>query len=577
LEQISRLVDQAAQSAKPRDPSDAGIPLIQGLKMTQDLIDRVQLSQLSPAEKVELLTNLQTKKAQFERAANLALGILLEASVDPPETPQTGFFRLEQTFQTAVPGQTFTVTARFYDRGTKDVEAQEIALDLPSGFKSEVVKRDLKPLHSGDMASVQFRVTVPDDASYTAPYWGRKNPYKEAIDTVANPAYATLPLPPWPFHAHAVYKAAEGQGSANTVVMAKYIDPILGQGQHELTVAPALSVEFGNPSQAIRANSEESFPVTVKVRSQLTGPADATVRMVLPQSWSAEPQSRAVHFDHEADVSEAQFSIHPKMDGETHYSVRAVADSQGKEFTQGFDVVSRSDLDTFYYYYPAALDVSAVNVKVPPHLRVGYIMGAGDEIPATLKQLGIDVEVIPPAALPITDLSQFHTVVVGIRGYDVSTDIRTQSAKLLNYASNGGTLVVQYNQSFSTFNSGHYTPYPATMANRRVTVEEAPVDILDPQNPLLNYPNKIDQHDFENWVQERGLYFMSEWDEHFHPLLSTHDPGEEPLKGGLLIAQYGKGTYIYTGYAFFRQLPAGVPGAIRLFMNLLSAGKTVSH
>jgi hypothetical protein len=298
--------------------------------------------------------------------------------------------------------------------------------------------------------------------------------------------------------------------------------------------------------------------------------------MALPQGWSAEPQSRAIHFEHEADIAVAQFSIRPKMDGETHYSVQAVADSQGKEFTQGFDVVARSDLDTFYYYYPAALDVSAVNVKVPPHLRVGYIMGAGDEIPATLKQLGIDVEAIPPAALPITDLSQFHTVVVGIRGYDVSTDIRTQNAKLLDYVSKGGTLVVQYNQSFSTFNSGHYTPYPATMANRRVTVEESPVDILDPQSPILNYPNKIEQHDFQNWVQERGLYFMSDWDEHFHSLLSTHDPGDEPLKGGLLVAQYGKGTYIYTGYAFFRQLPAGVPGAIRLFVNLLSAGRASS-
>ena len=573
LEQLGKLIDEAVQKANPRDPSAAGIPLVEGLKITRDLIDKAQQSQLSDAEKLELLTNLRTKESQFERAANLALGVLLEASVDPPEGSQSGFFRLEQTFQTAAPGQTFTLTARLYDRGTLDVEPQDIELDLPAGFKSESVKRDLKTLHSGDMASVQFRVTVPENAQYTKPFWGRKNPYREAIDTISDPKYATLALPPWPLLVQAVYQTPQGQGSAHSAVMAKYIDPVSGQGQHELAVAPAVSVEFSNPSQAIRANSSESFPVFVKLRSQLTTPADATVHISLPQGWSVDPQSRAVHLEHEGDVSEAQFSIRPRSDGETHYDLRAVADSAGKQFGEGFDVVSRSDLDTFYYYYPAALDVSAVNVNVPPHLRVGYIMGAGDEIPATLKQLGIDVETIAPTALAITDLSHFHTVVVGIRGYDVSTDIRNQNAKLLNYVSHGGTLVVQYNQSFSTFNAGHYTPYPATVANQRVTVEEAPVDILDPQNPILNYPNKIGQHDFDNWVQERGLYFMSDWDKQFVPLLATHDPGDQPLKGGLLVAHYGKGIYIYTGYAFFRQLPAGVPGAIRLFVNILSAGQ----
>jgi LmbE family N-acetylglucosaminyl deacetylase len=571
LEQLARLVEQAEQNAKPRDPSDAGAPLIEGLKLTSDLIKQVQQSQLTSAEKLDLLTNLQTKQAQFERAANLALGVLVEASVDS-ETPQTGFFRLEQTFQTAVPGQTFTLTARFYDRGTKDVEPEEIALDMPAGFKSEIAKRDLKPLHSGDMASVQFRVTVPEDAQCTKPYWGRKNPYKEATDTINHPAYATLALPPWPFQAYAVYRTVEGSGSAHAVVMAKYIDPVSGQGQRELAVAPAISLEFGSPSQAIRTDSTKPFQVSLNVRSQLTAPADASLHIELPQGWSVDPPSQTVHFQHEADVASVQFSITPKLDGETHYDLNAVADYQGKHFNQGFDVVSRADLDTFYYYHPATLDVSAVHIKMPPNLRVGYIMGAGDEIPATLKQLGLDIEAITPAALSFTDLSRYRAIVVGIRAYDVSTDLRANNAKLLDFVSRGGTLVVQYNQSYGAFNSGHYTPYPATLANQRVTVEEAPVEILDPQSPILNYPNKITAHDFDGWVQERGLYFMGEWDSHFHPLLESHDPGEQPLKGGLLVAQYGKGTYVYTGYAFFRQLPAGVPGAMRLFVNLLSAG-----
>jgi hypothetical protein len=199
-------------------------------------------------------------------------------------------------------------------------------------------------------------------------------------------------------------------------------------------------------------------------------------------------------------------------------------------------------------------------------------MGAGDEIPAALKQLGIDVQVIYPSNLASTDLSRFHTIVMGIRAYDVSTDVRVNNPRLLDFVRQGGTLVLQYNSSTGAFNEGHYTPYPVTASNARVSVEEAPVEILDPQNPILNYPNKITGHDFDGWVQERGLYFMSNWDDHFHPLLVSNDPGERPQRGGLLVALYGKGTYIYSGYAFFRQLPAGVPGAIRLFVNLLSAG-----
>jgi len=576
LQSLQDLVNEAADKAKPRDPSDAGAPLIKGLKLTRDLIKQVDQSSLTPAEKLELLTNLKTKETQFERAANLALGVLLDLSVDPPEASQGGFIRLEQTFQTAVPAQTFTLTARLYSRGTADVEPEQIMLDVPDGFTSEIVKRDLKPLHSGDMASVQFRITIPQDAQPTKPYWGRSNAYTETVDKFSNPAYSTFALPPWPVQAHAVYNVAAGEGVARAIAMAKYIDPIAGQGQHELAIAPALSLEFSNTSQIVKADAGEPFHVFVRVRSQLTTPANGSLHLDVPAGWSLNPDNRPVHLEHEGDVAELEFAVSPKANGEKHYDLKAVADYLGKQLREGFHVVTRPDLDTFYYYRPASLDVSAIRVNVPPGLRVGYIMGAGDEIPATLKQLGINVEVIAPSDLKRIDLSRFHTLVTGIRAYDVSTDIRVQNGKLLDFVNGGGTLILQYNSSTGAFNAGRYTPYPATDSNRRITVEEAPVEILEPQNPILNYPNKISMHDFDGWVQERGLYFMSDWDSHFHPLLESHDPGEQPLKGGLLVAQYGKGTYIYSGYAFFRQLPAGVPGAVRLFVNLLSAG-SASH
>jgi hypothetical protein len=182
------------------------------------------------------------------------------------------------------------------------------------------------------------------------------------------------------------------------------------------------------------------------------------------------------------------------------------------------------------------------------------------------------VTLIPVEKLASEDLSQYQTIVLGIRAYDTQKDLAANNKKLLDFVSNGGTLLAQYNTGVADFNKGDFTPYPAQLSRARVSVEEAPVEILAPDDNVFHYPNQITEHDFDGWVQERGLYFMDQWDSHFKPLLASNDPGESPQKGGLLRASYGKGTYIYTGYAFFRQLPAGVPGAIRLYVNLLSAG-----
>jgi len=235
--------------------------------------------------------------------------------------------------------------------------------------------------------------------------------------------------------------------------------------------------------------------------------------------------------------------------------------------------VTREDLGSFYYYQPAVQHVSIVDVKAPHDLKIGYIMGAGDDIPTVLKQVGMNVTLIPAEKLASEDLSQYATVVLGIRAYDTQKDVAANNQKLLDFVSAGGTLLVQYNTGVGDFNDGKFTPFPAELSRARVSVEEAAVEILAPQEKVFHYPNEITARDFDGWVQERGLYFMDQWDDHFTPLLSCHDPGEKPQKGGLLLAHYGKGIYIYTGYAFFRQLPAGVPGAVRLYVNLLSAGK----
>jgi hypothetical protein len=279
-----------------------------------------------------------------------------------------------------------------------------------------------------------------------------------------------------------------------------------------------------------------------------------------------------VSFTHRGEKEEIQFKVVPAGLQLGRATIRAVLESEGEKYSEGYTQVAREDLGSFYYYQPARQRVSIVDVQVLHDLKVGYIMGAGDDIPTILKQVGMNVTLIPAEHVATEDLSKFGTIVLGIRTYDTQKDVVANNKKLLDFVEAGGTLVVQYNTTAGDF-TGKFAPYPADLSRARVSVEESPVEILAPQDSIFHYPNTITQDDFNGWVQERGLYFMSKWDDHFTSLLACHDPGEEAQKGGRLRAQYGKGTYIYTGYAFFRQLPAGVPGAVRLFVNILSTGK----
>jgi hypothetical protein len=328
--------------------------------------------------------------------------------------------------------------------------------------------------------------------------------------------------------------------------------------------------------QVIATEGDGEKHVKVGVSSNLSGAGKGTLHLEVPTGWAVDPEKLSMEFHKRGEKQEFEFKISPASLKEGRAQIRAIVESGGVNYTEGYSLVTREDLDSFYYYQPALQRVSIVDVKVPKDLRVGYIMGAGDDIPTVLGQLGVKVTLIPPDQLASVDLSQYQTIVLGIRAYDTQSDLAANNKKLLDFVNNGGTLLAQYNTGVADFNKGKFTPYPAQLSRARVSVEEAPVEILAPDDGIFHFPNQITQHDFEGWVQERGLYFMDQWDNNFKPLLASHDPGESPQKGGLLRAQYGKGTYIYTGYAFFRQLPAGVPGAIRLYVNLLSAGREKS-
>jgi LmbE family N-acetylglucosaminyl deacetylase len=578
LESLQKHVDAANKAFSLQDPSACAPSLLAGRDETEKLVHKLEASQLSAATKDELLTTLRTKLDQFQQAANEALGIFFEFTVDPPGPPPgpSYFPRMEQTLSIAVPGQSFTVTARLYNRGRTTVVPQGFGVEAAEGWKIEhLASPAYAPLKAGDVSTSQFKLTVLDDAKFAKPYFTRGNPEAQTVYSISDPKYLTLPWPPYPVRGYARFTADEGAGEARAVAKIKFIDPTLGQSERPLAVGPPISVLLMSPVVVAPVGGAGKSQIGVSVRSNVQNTVDAKLKLETPQGWKVEPAEIAVDLDHDGDVNNYAFQITPQNLHEGTYKVTARAEYNGKQYAEGFKVITRPDLDSYYAYRPATENVQAVDVKLPGQLRVGYIMGTGDEIPSVLQSVGLNTSIITPQELASGDLSRYGTIIVGIRAYDTRTDVREHNRRLLDYVNNGGTLIVQYNQSVGAFNDGHYTPYPATEANLRVSVEEQPVEILAPEERVFNWPNKITQKDFDGWVQERGLYFMSQWDPQFKSLLSCNDPGEPPQKGGLLLAHYGKGIYIFSAYGFSRQLPAGVPGAIRLFVNLVSAGHAV--
>jgi LmbE family N-acetylglucosaminyl deacetylase len=543
------------EAVRAHDPSSTSVFLLEGLSIVRKLISEIDSSKLSDAAREDLLPVLKTKQSQLEEAANLAAGVNLAAVADGPVAASAN------EAITAVPGHDLNVTVRFSSKLKSSLG--NIALDLPSGWKA------IETRHEADSAT--YRISVPGNAELTRPYWHRNDPQVESVNTIDEPQYATLPFAPPQINAHATYSVAGETGIVHTAVMVKYKENAI-ERERPLAVTPLFSVLLNPAEQILPSEGGSSSNVTVRVSSSVDSPPVATLHLELPAEWRAEPRVQKVEHLVRNQNQDFVFRVFPPDHKPGKAEIRAVLETNGHKYSEGYTLVTREDLGSAYYYQPAVQRVSIIDVKVPNNLKVGYIMGAGDDIATILKQVGMDVALIPASNIASEDLSRFGTIVLGIRAYDTQPDVARNNKKLLDYVSNGGTLVVQYNAGTGDFNSGHFTPFPADLSRARVSVEEAPVEILAPNDSIFHYPNEITQNDFSGWVQERGLNFMDQWDGHFKPLLACNDPGESPQKGGLLRAEYGKGTYIYTGYSFFRQLPAGVPGAVRLFVNIVSAG-----
>jgi LmbE family N-acetylglucosaminyl deacetylase len=581
---------EKASAAADKSPERAAEPLLEALTVLDRALAEAGKAGLSPAARVDLMSTLEEKRQQCEKAINLAMNTSLQATVAPPSGPPNAVPPQADALTVVSPGQMLTVIARFHNGFNKPIEVRNVSLQGGEDWMVGVYKGQNTTLKPGEDYYANFRLRVPDNAPYTRPYFQRASP-EDAVYQISDPRYLTLPLPPPPLRVKADFYVAKSKEHSFTFAghdiqlagaqgwVASQETPVTVPYQGEngqerdptLAVGPAFSVML-TPSTQVVPLSATSCRVLVDVRSDHSGAAAGTLRLQLPQGWKAEPEQASLAFSHRGQDRQISFNVtHPGL-REGRERIRAVFDAGGNSYAEGYTIITRPDIDTFYYYQPAEQQVSVVDVKAPQGLKVGYIMGAGDDIPQVLRQIGINVIMISPQELASGDLSHYDTIVLGIRAYDTRQDVRANNARLLDYVKNGGTLMVQYNQQLSQFNAGHYTPFPAQESHDRVTVEEAPVQILAPHDAVFHYPNQITNKDFDGWVQERGLYFMDDWDSHFEPLLASNDPGEPPLKGGLLLAHYGKGIYIYNAYSFFRELPTGVPGAIRLYVNLLYAG-----
>jgi hypothetical protein len=303
--------------------------------------------------------------------------------------------------------------------------------------------------------------------------------------------------------------------------------------------------------------------------------ADSVVRLEIPQGWTVAPAQQPVKFTRADESQTVRFQVKPSAGtapGEFH--VRAIVESGGQQFDRGYEVIEYPHIRRYHIYETAETMLKVIDVRTPSNLTIGYVMGVGDQVPAAIEQLGAKVQMVAADDLAWGDLSRFDAIVTGVRAYERRDDLRANNSRLLEYVFNGGTVIVQYNKF--EFNDAQYGPYPAKVSSTRVTDERSPVELVAPHDPLLTTPNEINEATWQNWVQERGLYFLGERDSRYHDIVQldenfTYNKG--PKTGALVEATYGKGRWVYVGLGLWRQLPAGTDGAYQLLANLISLGK----
>ncbi len=569
-------------------------PVAEGLAAVRAL--RAQLRTmpgLDEAGRFEIEFRLAQKEREFAEAVLLAGSVRVEALADDG---------------VVVPGQPVRVTVMVANRGAGSVTVKQVAFD---GFSGTAACRLTAPPAGGmfgaargagaaaaqgpemsavdrnGVAQCEPSLTVPSDARPSEPYWHRAG--DAGRYTFDADAPFGLSYRPTPFHVRLTLAMSGGAAPTEIVqdlpVLFRYQGNIFsGEKRSELLVVNPASVRVSPEIAIIPSRGAQQTgsvqgavggrEVRVTVVNDASGGASSAVRLNVPTGWTTTPPEASVRFSREGESQTVRFQVQPPASvpaGEYH--VRATATAGAATFDRGYQVIEYPHIRRQHIFHDADVTLKVIDVRTAPNLRIGYIMGVGDEVPPALEQLGVSVELLDADDLAWGDLSRYSTIVTGVRAYERRDDLRANNSRLLDYVRNGGTLIVQYNKF--EFNEAQYGPYPARVSSNRVTDEYAPVTVLDASSPVFTTPNNIGDAAWKNWVQERGLYFLGERDPQYRDLLSLEEPfpyNRGVKRGALVEAQYGKGRWIYVGLGLWRELPAGVDGAYLLLANLVSLG-----
>lgn len=491
----------------------------------------------------------------LEDALAIAAGLVLDARIDRARL---------------VPGQRATLTIELFNGGPFEGALESAVIRAPEGWG---VSSD-SASSSGRLVSRRFQVQPPANARLTQPYFLERprTGYLNALYdwSGASPSVKSLPFEPPLLEAEVKVRLLGNSVRLDREVTLRTRDQALGELRHLVRVVPPVEIRLEPDTMVWPASGEPIRPLTVTITSNAAGPVAGSIRLEAG-AWPS-PSAQPFRLEDAGQMATLAFQLtRPRGVEEDRVAVRAIARlDDGREIDQSVPVLEYQHIRPTPYVRSATSLVRVAPVTLPALRAVGYVRGASDRVPEALTRIGLPVTLLTADDLARGDLSGYDAIVVGARAYEVDSALTRHNQRLLAYVRQGGLLLVQYQQY--GFVSGGYAPHSITI-NRphdRVTDESAPVRLLLPEHPAFNRPNRIGPGDWEEWPQERGLYFAASWDPAYRPLIELSDPGFPPLRGGLLVARYGEGTYIYAGLAFFRALPAGVPGAFRLFLNLLA-------
>jgi LmbE family N-acetylglucosaminyl deacetylase len=528
-EKVGNILNEVEKEFNPENPSISLQKLLEAYTELNKLKDDYWV----PLKKKELLNVIRS-----------AAGIWIEALAN------------DYSF---TPGDSVTISTGIVNRSKFPLTLKDVSITYQD---NPLVQNQL--LKDNEFINSKITISLPQNISYTQPYW-LVNPPERGTYTIDDQQLIGKPENDPALKADFTLLDGKTEFTLSTPVLYHWTDPVHGEEYRPIAIAPAVVINFTDKVYLFPDDSSKSIKVSLTSnRNEVNGKLSLNV----PNGWKIEPANQNFSFNKKGEERPFSFMVTPSKN-QSDVKLNAIADVNGKKISRGMQTIDYPHIPIQTVFPPAEVKLVRLNINKTIN-NIGYVMGSGDVIPEYLQQLGYNVQLLSDDDLDTINFQKFDSIIMGVRAYNTRDRLTAEQSKLLNYIENGGTLVVQYNTSFNLV-VDNIGPYPLTLSHDRITVEDAPLKFLHPDDPLLNYPNKITEKDFDDWVQERGLYFANKWDNHYRTVLAGNDPGESPLEGGLLYTIYGKGIFIYTGFSWFRQIPAGVPGAFRIFINLISA------